>query len=140
MRSTIRLATRSVERLAMHHLEKRGTCAFKAKFSEITENYFQFHFATKSIMYVLCAYARMHAYTHNDADFIADRQRYVQEKSLVGITNDNPLVEADLMTDLDFCRADGSIPMALNDSKESVLELCLLSSAASLFAAARSSL
>jgi len=65
---------------------------------------------------------------------------YVQEKSLVGITNDNPLVEADLMTDLDFCRADGSIPMALNDSKESVLELCLFSSAASLFAAARSNL
>jgi len=44
------------------------------------------------------------------------------------------------MTDLDFCRADGSIPMALNDSKESVLELCLLSSAVSLFAAARSNL
>lgn len=65
---------------------------------------------------------------------------YVQEKSLVGITNDSPLVEADLMTDLDFCRADGSMGMALNDSKESVLELCLFSSVASLFAAARSNL
>lgn len=44
------------------------------------------------------------------------------------------------MTDRDFCRAEGNIGMALKDSKESVLELCLLSSATSLFAAARSNL
>jgi len=67
-------------------------------------------------------------------------EKYIQAKSLVGITNESPLVEADFMTDRDFCRADGNIDMALKDSKESVLELCLLSSAASLFAAARSNL
>lgn len=44
------------------------------------------------------------------------------------------------MTDRDFCRADGNTDIALKDSKESVLELCLLSSAVSLFAAARSNL
>lgn len=52
------------------------------------------------------------------------------------MTKDNPLVDADLMTDLDFCLLRGELP---KDSKESVLELCL-SSAASLLAAARSSL
>lgn len=72
-------------------------------------------------------------------DYIFSR-KYIQAKSLVGITNDSPLVEADFMTDRDFGRADGNIDMALKDSKESVLELCLLSSAASLFAAARSNL
>lgn len=67
-------------------------------------------------------------------------ERNIQAKSLVGITNDSPLVEADFMTDRDFCRVEDNIGMALKDSKESVLELCLLSSAASLFAAAKSNL
>lgn len=66
--------------------------------------------------------------------------RNIQAKSLVGITNESPLVEADFITERDFCRADGNIGTILKDSKESVLELCLLSSAASLFAAARSNL
>lgn len=57
------------------------------------------------------------------------------------MTSDSPLVDADFMTDLDFCLADGNMDIALkDDSKESVLELCLLSSATSLFAAARSNL
>lgn len=55
------------------------------------------------------------------------------------MTNDNPLVEADFMTDLDFCLADGNMDTALKESKESVLELCF-SSAISLFATAKSSL
>lgn len=67
-------------------------------------------------------------------------KQYIQEKSLVGITNDSPLVEADLITDRDFCFIDGMIEIALNDSKESVLELCLLSSVVSLFAATKSNL
>lgn len=49
-------------------------------------------------------------------------------------------MDADLITDRDFCFADGIIDMALNDSKESVLELCLLSSVVSLFAANKSNL
>lgn len=72
--------------------------------------------------------------------FLHILEKYIQAKSLVGITNDNPLVEADFMTDRDFCRADGNTDTVLKDSKESVLELCLLSSVMSLFAAARSSL
>lgn len=56
------------------------------------------------------------------------------------MTSDSPLVDADLMTDLDFCLADGNMGIALKDSKESVLELCLFSSVASLFAPARSNL
>lgn len=59
---------------------------------------------------------------------------------LDGMTNDKPLVDADLITERDFCFEVGNRGPAANDSKESVLELCLSSIVASLLAAAKSNL
>lgn len=42
---------------------------------------------------------------------------------MVGITKDNPLVEADLITERDFGFPLGKSGSGVNDSKESVLEL-----------------
>lgn len=59
------------------------------------------------------------------------------------MTNDNPLVDADLITDRDFCLTNcpdtTSGVVAFVESNESVLEFNL-SSVISLFAAAKSSL
>lgn len=52
----------------------------------------------------------------------------MNENSLLGITSDKPLVEADLITERAFCllKIRGAF---VKDSQESVLELCLLSEA-----------
>lgn len=58
---------------------------------------------------------------------------------MAGITRDNPLVEADLITERDFCFPLGKSGSGVNDSNESVLEL-FFSSVEALCAAAKSNL